>query len=116
MIRRPPRSTLFPYTTLFRSELFDRQISTFAPATNVPVPADYLVGPGDELDVQLYGSKNTSFRLTVGRNGLVNFPQLGPISVGGQTFKSVKAGLEARVERQLIGVRASVSMADTRSI
>jgi polysaccharide export outer membrane protein len=100
----------------FGYELFDRQISTFAPATNVPVPADYLVGPGDEFDVQLYGSKNTSFRLTVGRNGLVNFPQLGPISVGGQTFQSVKAGLEARVERQLIGVRASVSMGETRSI
>ncbi|TMJ00619.1 MAG: hypothetical protein E6G97_18805 [Alphaproteobacteria bacterium] len=100
----------------FGYELFDRQISTFAPATNVPVPADYLVGPGDELDVQLYGSKNASFRLTVGRNGLVNFPQLGPISVGGQTFKSVKAGLEARVERQLIGVRASVNMAEIRSI
>src|SRR5256886_15619842 len=100
MIRRPPRSTLFPYTTLFRSELFDRQISTFAPATNVPVPADYIVGPGDELDVQLYGSKNADVTLTVGRNGLVNFPELGPISVGGQTFKSAKAAIETRVERR----------------
>src|SRR5882762_6575350 len=71
----------------FGYELFDRQISTFAPATNVPVPADYLVGPGDELDVQLYGNKNGNLKLTVGRDGLVNFPQLGPISVSGQTFK-----------------------------
>src|SRR5207253_11061192 len=47
----------------FGYELFDRQISTFAPATDVPVPADYIVGPGDELAVQLYGSKNARLRL-----------------------------------------------------
>ena len=100
----------------FGYELFDRQISTFAPATDVPVPAHYIVGPGDELAVQLYGNKNANLRLIVGRNGLVNFPQIGPISVGGQTFEDVKAGVEARVERQMIGVRASVSMGETRSI
>src|SRR5438105_10928597 len=92
----------------FGYELFDRQISTFAPATDVPVPADYIVGPGDELAVQLYGSKNASLRLIVGRNGLINFPRIGPISVAGQAFKTVKAGVEIRVERQMIGVRASV--------
>src|SRR5436853_2973719 len=42
----------------FGYDLFNRVISTFAPATNVPVPADYVVGPGDELDVQLYGNRN----------------------------------------------------------
>src|SRR5207253_1786573 len=99
----------------FGYELFDRQISTFAPATDVPVPAHYIVGPGDELAVQLYGNKNASYRLIVGRNGLVNFPQVGPIGVAGETFENVKAGVEARIERQMIGVRASVSMGEIRS-
>src|SRR5438105_6167014 len=100
----------------FGYELFDRVISTFAPATNVPVPADYIVGPDDELDVQLYGNRNDNLQLLVGRDGRVSFPELGPISVGGQTFKSMKAALESRVERQLIGVRASVTMGETRTI
>jgi polysaccharide export outer membrane protein len=100
----------------FGYDLFDRPISTFAPATNVPVPADYVVGPGDELDVQLYGNRNANFKLLVGRDGRVNFPQLGPINVGGQTFNSMKAGLESRVERQMVGVHASVTMGDTRTI
>jgi hypothetical protein len=39
----------------FGYDLFDRPISTFAPSTNVPVPAGYVIGAGDELDVQLYG-------------------------------------------------------------
>jgi len=100
----------------FGYDLFDREISTFAPATNVPVPADYIIGPGDQLDVQLYGNQNADLQLTVGRDGRVSFPELGPISVGGQTFNSVKAQLEARVQRQMIGVHANVTMADTRTI
>src|SRR6266480_2836564 len=100
----------------FGYDLFDRVISTFAPATNVPVPADYVVGPDDELDVQLYGNRNDDLQLLVGRDGRVSFPELGPISVGGQTFKNVKAALEARVQRQMIGVRANVTMGETRTI
>jgi polysaccharide export outer membrane protein len=100
----------------FGYDLFDRVISTFAPATNVPVPADYVVGPDDELDVQLYGNRNDNLQLLVGRDGRVSFPELGPISVGGQTFKSMKAALESRVERQMIGVHANVTMGETRTI
>lgn len=97
-------------------DLFNESPSTFAPVTDVPVPSDYIVGAGDELMVQLYGSQNRSFRLTVGRDGRVSFPELGPISVAGKNFNAVRADLESRVSRQMIGVRASVGMGDTRSI
>ncbi len=100
----------------FGYDLFDRAPSTFAPVTNVPVPSEYLVGPGDQLLVQLYGTQNKTLKLTVGRDGVLNFPEIGPIVVSGQTFDSVKDSLEARVARQMTGVRASVSMGDTRSI
>jgi polysaccharide biosynthesis/export protein len=100
----------------FGYDLFDHPISTFAPATNVPVPSNYVVGPDDELDVQLYGSKNATLRLIVGRDGRVSFPELGPIGVAGQTFATVQAQLEARVERQMVGVHANVTMGETRTI
>ncbi len=100
----------------FGYDLFDQAPSTFAPVTDVPVPSDYVVGPDDELEVQLYGNQNRTLRLVVGRDGRINFPELGPISVAGQRFTSVKQSIEARVERQMIGVRASLSMGDTRSI
>jgi protein involved in polysaccharide export with SLBB domain len=82
----------------------------------VPVPADYIVGPGDRLVVQVYGSQNRTFRLVVSREGRINFPELGPINVSGRTFAHVAADIEARVAREMIGVRASVSRGDTRSI
>jgi polysaccharide export outer membrane protein len=100
----------------FGYDLFKDSSTTFAPGTDVPVPSDYIVGPGDRLTVQLYGSQNRNLRLIVGRDGRISFPELGPISVGGRTFERVAADIEQRVERQMIGVRASVGMGDTRSI
>jgi hypothetical protein len=100
----------------FGYDLFRQSASTFAPVTDVPVPSDYIVGAGDQINVQLFGSANRNLKLIVGRDGRVSFPELGPINVGGRTFAAVAADLEGRVSRQMIGVRASVSMGDTRSI
>lgn len=97
-------------------DLFNDAPSTFAPVTEVPVPADYVVGPGDQLTVQLYGNTNRTTKMVVGRDGTISFPELGPISVGGKSFTAVEADIEGRVAKQMIGVHASVSMADTRSI
>jgi len=116
LIRLPLKKIGVEALKPFGYDLFDRSPSTFAPVTNVPVPADYVVGAGDELSVQLYGNQNRSLTLVVGRDGRINFPELGPINVSGQRFNSVKDSIEARVQRQMIGVRASVSMGDTRSI
>jgi protein involved in polysaccharide export with SLBB domain len=116
LTRLPLKKTGVEGLKPFGYDLFDRAPSTFAPVTNIPVPADYTIGPGDQLQVQLYGNQNRTLRLMVGRDGIVNFPDLGPIEVAGQTFNHVRDSLEARVERQMTGVRASVSMADTRSI
>ncbi len=112
-LERPGPAGLKP----FGYDLFkDDSVSTFAPVTDVPVPAEYVVGPGDEFVVQLYGNQNRTLRLTVDRDGRVNFPELGPISVAGQRFRSVQATLEERVAKQMIGVTASVSMGDIRAI
>ncbi|MBV8852409.1 MAG: SLBB domain-containing protein [Sinobacteraceae bacterium] len=100
----------------FGYDLFDRSPSTFAPVTNVPIPADYILGPGDELDVQLFGNQNRYYRITVGRDGRINFPELGPIEVSGKLFSAAKADIEERVSRQIIGVRAAVTLGDTRAI
>ena len=116
LTRLPLKKTGVSALKPFGYDLFDRAPSTFAPMTNVPVPSDYVVGPGDEFSVQLYGSQNRTLRLLVQRDGRVDFPELGPIHVGGQRFDDVKSSIESRVERQLIGVRASVSMGDTRTI
>lgn len=100
----------------FGYDLFAGSPSTFAPATDVPVPAEYIVGPGDTLQVQLIGTTKGRYALVVGRDGKINFPELGPISVGGQRFDDVRSNLEARVDEQMIGTQVSVGMGELRSI
>jgi polysaccharide biosynthesis/export protein len=116
LTRLPLRKTGLQALKPFGYDLFDRAPSTFAPVTNIPVPADYVVGAGDQLEVQLYGTQNRTFRLVVDRDGRITFPELGPMHVSGLLFNNVREQIEARVARQMIGVRASVSMEDTRAI
>ena len=100
----------------FGYDIFTDAESTFAPAVDIPVPSDYVVGPGDQLRVQLYGSTNRSVTLTVGRDGQVSLPQIGPIAVAGQRFSAVKSSIESRISQQMIGVRADLQMGATRAI
>jgi polysaccharide export outer membrane protein len=90
--------------------------STFAPVANIPVPADYILGPGDQLSVTLYGSQNRSLTLKVERDGHIVLPDIGPMTVSGERFSSVKAAIEQRIERQKLGVHAVVTMGDIRAI
>lgn len=100
----------------FGYDLFAGAPSTFAPATDVPVPSEYVVGPGDTIQVQLIGNTKGRQNLVVGRDGRINFPELGPIAVSGRRFEEVRNDLEARVSDQMIGTQASVSIGELRSI
>lgn len=100
----------------FGYDLFAQYPASLNPLSNMPVPSNYIVGPGDTVDVLLYGNQNHAYQMVVGRDGQINFPELGPINVGGQLFSAVQSEIESRVAHQMIGVRASVTMAETRSI
>jgi polysaccharide export outer membrane protein len=100
----------------FGYDLFQGVPSTFAPVKDIQVPIDYVVGPGDTFNVQLYGNETGSYSLTVGRDGRIKFPKLGPISVSGMGFDAARAALEHRVAQQLIGTQVSLTMGDLRSI
>ena len=100
----------------FGYDLFEGAPSTFAPATDVPVPAEYVVGPGDTLEVQLIGNTKGRYELVVGRDGRINFPELGPIAVSGRRFEDVRNVIETRVREQIIGTQVSIGIGELRSI
>ncbi|AXY02116.1 OtnA protein [Vibrio alfacsensis] len=100
----------------FGLDLFAGSPSTFAPISDVPVPADYTVGPGDEIVIQLFGKENTTNRLRVSREGVINFPSLGPVQVAGMTFSEVRDSLNQRVREQMIGVRSDISLGEMRTM
>jgi len=100
----------------FGHDIFENALQYFPPITGLPVPVDYVVGPGDRLDIQLFGNTKGQYSLIVNRDGNISFPELGPIPVSGLRFEDVRAQIQARVAEQMIGTQVSVTMADLRSI
>jgi polysaccharide export outer membrane protein len=100
----------------FGYDLFAGAPTTFAPATDIPVSSDYIIGPGDEIHIQLYGKTSAATTLLVDRDGIVSFPELGPITVAGLTFREMKDHIAREVDNRMIGVSVSVSMGRLRSI
>ena len=100
----------------FGYDLFEGVPSTFAPVSDIQVPLDYIIGPGDNFNVLLYGNEPSNYELTVERDGRINFPKLGPIIVSGMTFSAARAAIEQRVSGQIVGAHVSVTMGELRSI
>ena len=107
-----PASSLKP----FGYDLFANAPTTYAPAASIPVSGDYLLGPGDALDILFYGKTNDAFSLDINREGFVDFPELGPVGLAGLTYAEAKEMLQARISAQIIGTQVSISMGTLRSM
>ena len=99
----------------FGYDIFRGSANAFVPGTDIPVPADYRIGAGDVVHIELYGQKGSVYTLPVDREGSIDVPGLGPISVGGMSLNSLRSMLSNRVERQLIGTHARITLSDLRS-
>ena len=110
------KQVIQPPLPRFGSAVFNREVTTFAPVDNIPVPQGYLMGVGDNLTVVLYGNDNIQAELTVNREGSINFPLLGPIVLAGMPWIEARQYIEARVSEQLIGTKVVASLGRLRSI
>ncbi|WP_303290687.1 SLBB domain-containing protein [Marinobacter sp. SS5-14b] len=97
-------------------DLFAGSPTTFAPVTEIPVPSDYTLGPGDVLRIQLWGSENQNLELPVSRDGTISFPDSGPVAVAGLSFDEARQQIRKRVSEQYIGVEASITLGELRSM
>jgi polysaccharide export outer membrane protein len=85
------------------------------PEQNAPVGPDYIVGPGDRLQLMVWGTRNETVPLPVARDGAVEIPAVGPVQVAGLRFSDAKSLIENRVKR-ITGVHAAVTMGQIRTI
>lgn len=96
--------------------LFSGVPTTFLPANDVPIPPEYVLGPGDELSLQFYGSRDDSLSLVVDREGVIELPQVGQMALAGMSFVEAKALIAEGVRQKMIGATVSVAMGRLRSI
>ena len=97
-------------------QLFDQEVSTFAPTDNAQVPNDYRLGVGDELIIQLLGKENKEIFVEVNRNGQIHIPKVGNIIVAGTLFSNATRLIQDRVSNSLLGVDAVIAMGRLRVI
>ena len=111
----PPEVPTPSHLRQFGYSLFASQLSTLTPVKNVPVGNDYVIGPGDVLNMIMWGRLNRTISLKVQRDGTVLVPQIGPLEVSGLTFQQARKMLEGRVG-QITGVRVDVTIGRLRTI
>jgi polysaccharide biosynthesis/export protein len=101
---------------VYGRRLFDEVPTTFAPVERVPVPADYVLGPGDELLIRAWGKIDLDSRVTVDRNGQVYLPRIGTLNVAGLRYEQVEGYLHAAVSALFKDFELNVALGQLRSI
>ncbi len=92
-------STTGQVLPIYGANLFRTAPSTFAPLNLAPVPPDYVIGPGDELRIRVWGSVNSQADVRVDRSGDIYLPQVGPVHVAGLPFSALEEHLRNAVGR-----------------
>lgn len=100
----------------FGFDLFKNRQEASVPISNMPVPPNYVLGPGDTVKLQLFGKETGSFELRVNNEGNVDLPDLGPMQVAGASFQELKQLMNEKYNQQKIGVTPFISMGQLRTI
>ncbi len=117
LIQRPELLDLSDCTDcIFGYDYFKQSPSTFAQINNSPAPINYILGPGDKLKLSFYGTDSSEYSSYISRDGSIVVPNLGPIYFAGLNFSEAKELIEEKVSQELIGIEATLSIAELRSL
>lgn len=101
---------------LFGYDIFQKTPTTFAPVENIPVPGDYIIGPGDTFKVQIFGPVDVEYSLVVTRDGRILVPEIGDLQVGGLTFEEAKHIINEKAIKLRIGVKTAITLSNLQTI
>ena len=108
---------------IYGYDLFQSKTLNFSPNLNIPTPEDYVLGPGDEIKIDLWGATQASAAYVVSTEGTIRPEKLSPIYVNGMTMKEFKEMVDERWAEIYSGLKGvnptifyQVSLGDIRSI
>jgi protein involved in polysaccharide export with SLBB domain len=112
-------TTLGPLGTPLRQygyAMFVSNVSTFAPVDDIPVGPDYVLGPGDDLTINVWGAVDSTLVRTVDRNGRILLPKVGDLRVWGLSFTQADRLIRDQLARYFRGFQTSVTMGRLRTV
>lgn len=101
---------------IYGYDIFRFSPSTFAPFEQAPIPSSYLLGPGDKIKISIYGSEQINFEDFIDRNGFINIPKLGTISLGGISITQAENLINNMVKKELVGAEVTISLSKLRNV
>ena len=101
---------------IYGASLFENVPSTFAPVDHIPVTADYVIGPGDELMIRAWGQIDLDVHARVDRNGNIFLPKVGSVSVSGLKYAQIENFMKDHIGRIYQNFDLNVTMGELRSI
>ncbi len=101
---------------IFGASFFADAADTFQSLDNVPVSADYTIGPGDEIVTRAWGSIDVDYRSNVDRNGMLNLPKVGSFNVAGVKASDLERNLRTQISRLYTNFDLSVSLGQLRGL
>ena len=101
---------------VFGRDIFNNKKLSFEPQTNIATPQNYVVGPGDQLIIDIYGASQQSLKLTVSPDGDVTVPEFGPIRVSGLSINAAQARIRSKLGSYYQSSEIKTSLGQTRSI
>ena len=100
----------------FGVEIFLNERDDFKISDDAQAPEDYILGLGDQIIVQYYGAESDEFILEIDRSGSILLPKIGPVILNGLKLEDARRLIRSRVETQLVGVNATVTVGKTKYI
>jgi protein involved in polysaccharide export with SLBB domain len=94
---------------VFGAELFNNKNLTFEPNLKIATPANYQLGPDDELIIDIYGYSEATYKLKIAPEGFIRIPLVGPVQVAGMTIEHARK----KIEGQLLTIYSGISNGQT---
>ena len=101
---------------LYGHNLFGNTPSTFAPVDHIPVTQDYIIGPGDEIDIKTWGQVDGDVHAIVDRLGAIYIPKVGTIQVAGIKYQDLQAAIKTAIGRVFRNFDLEVNLGQLRSL
>ena len=101
--------------TVFGQEIFSTKNLTFAPSYNMATPPSYVLGPGDEVIIEVWGEAESRVQEKISPEGSISIQGVGPINLAGLTVAEAQKRVESRIHEIMNG-QVKVSLGQIRSI
>lgn len=109
-------STMINGKHVFGRDIFNKRMLTFEPTMNIATPANYVVGAGDRVIIDIYGASQKTEQLEVSPDGTITVEGFGPIHIAGLTVTAANAKIKEQLGQRYKSSNIKMTVGQTRTI